>query len=142
MTTDERVIEDIVKQLEITWNTYDSAGCASLFLEDATFIQIYGGQLDGRAAIEASHRCIFDTIYKGSKARFTVRGIRFLRPEVALAFTEAKLTFHDGSAAREIDARPTLTVVKEQRTWQIAALQNTRISEMPAAAAAANRLAK
>jgi uncharacterized protein (TIGR02246 family) len=142
MTTDEKAIEDIVKQLEITWNTYDSAGCASLFSEDATFIQIYGGQLDGRAEIEASHRCIFDTIYKGSEARFTVRSIRLLRPEVAIAFTEAKLKFHDGKQAREIDARPTLTVVKEQGKWQIAALQNTRISEMPAAAAAASRLAK
>ena len=80
MTTEERAIDGIVKRLESTWNTYDSAGWAALFAEDANFIQIYGGQLEGRAAIEASHRCIFDTIYKDSSARFTVRDIRLFAP--------------------------------------------------------------
>jgi hypothetical protein len=32
-------------------------------------------------------------------------------------------------------------MVKEQEKWQIVALQNTRISEMPAEAQAASRLA-
>ena len=71
MTKDENACEEIVRQLETAWNAYDSAGWAALFAENANFIQIYGGQLEGRAAIEASHRCIFDTIYKDSNATFT-----------------------------------------------------------------------
>ena len=110
-------------------------------MEDATFIQIFGGQLDGRAAIEAAHRAIFDTIYKGSRATFTVRGIRFLRPDVALIFTRAHVDFFEANEPREIDTRPTLTVVKDQSAWRIAAFQNTKISPVPAAAQAAARLA-
>src|SRR5439155_6750342 len=126
---------------EIAWNAYDSVSIAALFVEDANFIQIYGGQLDGRTAIEAAHRHIFDTIYKGSHATFTLRNTRFLRPDVAIVFARAHVKFREGNEAREIETRPTLIVVKEQDKWQIVAFQNTKISEVPAAAQAAARLA-
>ena len=84
MTSDEKAIHDIVRQLENTWNASDSKGWASLFAEDATFIHIYGGQLDGRAAVEGAHRAIFDTIYKGSRMSAEIRNIRLLRPDVAV----------------------------------------------------------
>ncbi len=141
MTTEESAIQEIVKHLENAWNAYDAEGWAAHFAEDAAFIQIFGGQLDGRAAIEGSHRAIFDTIYKGSKASFTLRSIRFVRPDVAVVFTHAHVKFDEGGQPREIEARPTMVLVKEQAKWQIVAFQNTRISEMPAAAQAARRLA-
>jgi uncharacterized protein (TIGR02246 family) len=141
MTTDEQAVHDILKQLETAWNASDSKGFAAPFVEDANFIQIFGGQLDGRPAIEASHRHIFETIYKGSHARFLPRSVRFVRPDVALVFVQSHLKFNEGAEVREIDTRPTLIMVKEQGKWQIVALQNTRISEIPAVAQAAGRLA-
>lgn len=141
MTTDEIAIQDIVKQLEVSWNEYDSDNYAAAFAEDAAFIQIFGGQLDGRAAIEASHRYIFDTMYKGSHLSFVLRDIRFLRHDVAIAFARAYLTFSEGGEKREMETRPTLIVVKGKAGWQIVAFQNTRVSAMPAAAQAASRLA-
>lgn len=141
MTADEAGIQDVVKQLEDAWNAHDSKSWAAHFAEDATFIQIFGGQLDGRGAIEGSHRAIFDTIYKGSHASLTLRSIRFVRPDAAVAFTHAHLKFHEGGQPREIETRPTMILVKEQSKWQIMALQNTKISEVPVAAQAARRLA-
>jgi uncharacterized protein (TIGR02246 family) len=141
MTKDEGAIQDILKQLETAWNAYDSVSFAAAFAEDADFIQIFGGQLDGRPAIEASHRHIFDTIYKGSHASFALRSIRFVRPDVAIVFSQAQVNFHEGKEAREIKTRPTLIVVKQEATWQIVAFQNTKISEVPTAAQAAARLA-
>ena len=138
MTADEKAIEDILKELESAWNASDSKAWASHFAEDATFIHIYGGQLDGRAAIEAQHRLIFDTIYKGSRATFTVRNMRLLRPDVAVMWTRGLVVTAQGN---EVDTRPTMVVVKEQGKWQIMAFQNTRISEVPAAAQAAANLA-
>ena len=67
MTTDEQALSQIVAKLEEAWNAGDSAAFASYFTDDATFIHIFGGQLDGRTAIQAIHRQIFDTIYKGSR---------------------------------------------------------------------------
>ena len=97
--------------------------------------------MDGRPAIEAAHRHIFETIYRGSHAAFVLRSIRFLRPDVAVVFARAHVKFKEGNEEREIETRPTLIVVKEQEKWQIVAFQNTKISEVPAAAQAAARLA-
>lgn len=141
MTAHESAIQDILKQLEDAWNSYDSVSFAALFVEDANFIQIFGGQLDGRTAIEASHRVIFNTIYRGSHASFTLRSVRFLRPDIAIVFARAHVQFKEGSETREIETRPTLIVVKEEAKWQIVAFQNTKISEVPTAAEAAARLA-
>ncbi len=141
MTADEQVFQGILQQLETAWNRYDSIGFAAAFAEDANFIHIFGGQLDGRAAIEAAHRNIFETIYRGSDARFVLRSARFLRPDVAVVFARAHVNFKEGKEGREIETRPTLIVVKEGDKWQIVAFQNTKISEVPAAAQAAARLA-
>jgi uncharacterized protein (TIGR02246 family) len=137
MTKDEAAIQDILKQLETAWNAYDSTSFAAAFAEDANFIQIFGGQLDGRPAIEAAHHHIFNTIYKGSHAIFQLRSIRFVRPDVAIVFSRAQVNFSEG----KIETRPTLIVTKEESAWQIVAFQNTKISDVPSAAQAAARLA-
>src|SRR5215831_18728348 len=116
---DEQVIQEILQQIERAWNHYDSVSLAAVFAEDANFIHIFGGQLDGRAAIEAAHQVIFDTLYKGSHAGFMLRSIRFLRPDVAVAFCRAQVKFTQNNEPREIETRPTLIVVKEQQKWQI-----------------------
>jgi len=141
MTTDEHAIADILKRLEIAWNAGDSGAFATPFADNADFIHIFGGQLEGRPAVEASHRVIFDTIYKGSRASFMLRNIRFLRPDVAIVFARAHLEFHEGVEKRHLDTRPTLVMVREKTKWQILVFQNTKVSEMPAAAEAASRLA-
>jgi len=141
MTADERAIQAILQQFETAWNAYDSVSFAASFAEDANFIHIFGGQLDGRTAIEAAHRVIFDTIYRGSHASFMLRSIRFVRPDVAVVFARAHVKFKENNETREIETRPTLVVVKEQAKWQIVAFQNTKISEVPSAAQAAARLA-
>ena len=141
MTTDEAAIQAILEQFETAWNAYDSVSLAALFAEDANFIHIFGGQLDGRTAIEAAHRVIFDTIYRGSHASFMLRSIRFVRPDVAVVLARADVKSKENSEMREIETCPTLIVVKEQAKWQIVAFQNTKISEVPTAAQAAARLA-
>jgi uncharacterized protein (TIGR02246 family) len=141
MTTDEQAVQNILQQFETAWNHYDSVSIGALFVEDATFIHIFGGQLDGRSAIEASHRVIFDTIYKGSIATFTLRSIRFVRPDVAVVFARAQVKCKEGGSRPEIETRPTLVVVKEQAMWRVVAFQNTKITEVPIAAQAAAQLA-
>ena len=141
MTTDERAIQEILERFEGAWNRYDSVSIAVLFGEDATFIHIFGGQLDGRAAIETAHRVIFDTIYKGSHASFTVHSVRLVRPDVAVVFARAHVQFEEGEERREIETRPTLVALREQGKWQVVAFQNTKISEVPTAAQGAARRA-
>ena len=141
MTSDEQSIHEILKQLEAAWNASDSRRWTSFFANNANFIHIFGGQLDGHAAIEGSHRVIFDTIYKGSRLSIESRSIRFVRPEVAVVFARMHLELAQGAPMPDFDTRPTMVMAKEQGKWQIDFLQNTRISEIPAAAQAAAGLA-
>ncbi|HEY7303855.1 MAG TPA: SgcJ/EcaC family oxidoreductase [Bryobacteraceae bacterium] len=133
MTTDEQMIRELPKQLQDAWNAGDSTAFAAPFADDAVFIHIYGGQIDGRTAIQQAHRAIFEGIYKGSSNQYTIRSVRFIRPDVAIVRLDAQVRLHEGSQPQEILSRPTLFVTKENGQWIIQGFQNTRISEMRAA---------
>ena len=129
MTTEEPRLHQVVERLEVAWNNYDSVAWAALFAEDADFIHILGGHFHGRDAAEQGHRQIFDTIYKGSRNSYTVEGVRFVRPDVAIVFIRAHLKWYRSGAEQNIDARPTLVAHKKDNgQWEIVAFQNTLIT--------------
>ena len=130
MTDDERALHGMVYQLEQARNAADGAAFAAPFTEDADFIHILGGYYTGHAAIEAGHRMIFGTIYKGSTVRYSVEKIRFLRSDVAMVFLRQYLQFFEDGHARELEGRPTIVAQQVEGKWKIAAMQNTRISEV------------
>ena len=134
MTSEERALHGLVYQLEAAWNAEDGTAFAAAFTDDADFVHILGGYYTGRAAIEAGHRMIFGTIYKGSTVHYSVEKIRFVRPEVAIVFLRQHLEFFEGGESRELDARPTAFTEKIDGRWKIVAMQNTRISEAGGAA--------
>jgi len=129
MTSDEKALHEMVYQLEAAWNAADGAAFAEAFAEDADFIHILGGYYKGRAAIEAGHRMILGTIYKGSTVRYSVERIRFVRPDVAVVFLRQYLQFYEGGSRTELEARPTLIADRSEGKWRIVLLQNTRITE-------------
>ncbi len=135
MTSEERALHGVVYQLEAAWNAADGPAFVAAFADDADFIHILGGYYTGRAAIEAGHRMILGTIYKGSTVHFSVEKIRFVRPDVALVFVRQHLDFSENGEPRELDARPTILAENVGGAWKIIAVQNTRISEAGGAAA-------
>ena len=130
MTNEERALHGMVYQLEQAWNSADAAAFAASFSEDADFIHILGGYYTGQAAIEAGHRMIFGTIYKGSTVRYSVEKIKFVRPDVAVVFLRQFLHFLEDGGARDLETRPTIVAEKSDGGWHIVMLQNTRISDV------------
>ena len=124
----EEAIRDLVKWLEMSWNSGASAGFATAFAEDADFVTVLGMHHTGRSAIEAGHRHLFDTTYKGSRTAYIVEKIRSVGPEVAIVFLRQRLELRD---AKVLEARPTLTMVRNGERWHIAVLQNTLVAEKP-----------
>ena len=137
---DEQNLRDIVSGLEAAWNGGDSVAWAGFFAEDADFIHILGGHFNGRTAIERGHRAIFDTIYKGSTNKFTVKKVRFIGPATAVVFVLAELKVSQEGLPPVLHARPTLVAQKTPDGWKIVAFQNTMITP-EAASAGNNRLA-
>jgi len=129
MTNDEKSLHEMVYQLEAAWNAADGQSFAEAFAEDADFIHIIGGYYTGRPAIEAGHRMILGTIYKGSTVRYSVEKIRFVRPDIAIVSLRQYLQFHEGGSPTDLEARPTIFAEKRDGHWQIVNMQNTRITE-------------
>jgi uncharacterized protein (TIGR02246 family) len=123
------------------WNAGDGAAWAASFAENADFVDIRGADYQGRAAIQAGHQQIFDTIYKGSQIAYHIDHVRFVRSDVASAFLHARLRnersvaandpqreAHVGSTIGEDQARPTMILAKTLDRWEIVAFQNTRVA--------------
>lgn len=139
---DDRAIREIVAACEAAWNASDSAAFTARMADDVDFINVLGDRHKGRVAIERGHRHIFDTIYKDSRVHYTVDAVRFLRPDVALAFIHARLQSklppgaiasasretQIGTAMQESQARPTMILTKDAGQWRIAAFHNTSIA--------------
>ena len=141
MTQDEQSIHDIVSRMEDAWNAGDAAGFAAPFTEDADFINVLGDHHQGRPNIEAGHAYIFRTIYRGSRNRYQVEGVRFPTPDTAIAFVSSMLEHNlatrpddrnrdgkVGEARQNGRARPTLFLKKHGSGWRIVALQNTMVA--------------
>lgn len=122
---DEAAMRENVSHLETGWNTKSGALFAKPFAEDADYVVINGMYIKGRAVIEKAHQQIFDTIYKDTKIKLTVKQIRFLRPDVAVVHVSG----HRDGPTKELtqDAMLTTVMTKENHGWTIAAFQNTGV---------------
>ncbi len=124
--SDEAVIRESVKQMETGWNTKSGAVFAKPFAEDADYVVINGMYIKGRAAIEAGHQRIFDTIYKDTTLSLTVKQIRFLRSDVAVVHVSGQRVGPTKDVVN--DAMITVVMTKEKQGWVIAAFQNTGVA--------------
>lgn len=126
---DDAAIRAIIAGLEASWNAADGAAYGRAFAEDADFVPIYGQFFTGRAAIAAGHQQIFDTVYRGSRNRGEIEGLRALAPGVALARVKWCLRVPDGAAEREGWSRNSIVLTRGDAGWEIAAFHNTLIVE-------------
>jgi uncharacterized protein (TIGR02246 family) len=126
-TEDEARIRAIVAHVERGWNTHDGRTFAESFADDADYVVVDGRYIKGRPTIAAGHQQIFDTIYQASATSATVRSIRFLRDDIAIAHVEWHLTLRQGDLPQAGLAISTLVLAKAGGEWSISAFQNTRI---------------
>jgi uncharacterized protein (TIGR02246 family) len=124
---DEAAIRAIVQSVQDGWNAHDGKAFAAPFTADADYVIVNGDYIKGRDAIEKGHTQIFSTIYKDSRNAATVRSVRFIRPDVAVAHVEWNLEYSMGGGTRKGHAINTMVLTKEGGKWGIAVFQNTPI---------------
>ncbi|SDS51567.1 conserved hypothetical protein [Friedmanniella luteola] len=80
----ETVALEVLARLEKAWNDGDGEAFGSNFAPDASFVNIRGEHIVGRAGIAAGHAAILATIYAGSVNRMQlVRAIELVDGTVA-----------------------------------------------------------
>jgi uncharacterized protein (TIGR02246 family) len=125
---DERIVSDLIAELENAWNAGDGSAFAQPFARDADFVNIRGEHFRTREVIAKGHQAIFNTIYKGSVVRYQVTGVRAIAAGILVAHVKTTLKAPTGPLAGEHRSLFTVVLVQHQDAWRIEAFHNTLIT--------------
>jgi uncharacterized protein (TIGR02246 family) len=135
---DRTSIDALVADLDRAWAEQDADRWAAHYLPDAEFINILGRVMPDAKAMRARHHEIFTGVFAGSRHHGTLRSLRLLTADVAVADVDIEVT---GFRALPPGARETAPGVLRTRMrhvlkkidgrWWIAATQNTAVAPAP-----------
>lgn len=124
--TDE--IRQVIADVERGFNTNDAALMNKHVAADATLVNVMGVRLAGIDDVMAASEAGLAGPLRDQYARYEVRDVRFVRPDVALVYKEAYAVTADGEP---IDLDHTMcalyVLVKQDGRWLITARQNTLV---------------
>lgn len=120
---DEAAVMSVLNRLQAAWNDGDAKAWSLEFAPEADFTVWSGLRVRGREAIREGHDFIFKGPYKGTKLDFTVDGVRWIRPDVAIVLTKGKTP--GGKEGDEM--KQTFVISKHGKTWLIDVFQNTKV---------------
>ncbi|WP_278262863.1 SgcJ/EcaC family oxidoreductase [Nocardia sp. AG03] len=127
-TDDIAAIRQIITDTQTAMNTNDAELLTASFAENATVGNAAGMVISGRDALLAANRRGLAGFLKDEYVRYDVTDIRFPRPDVALAYKQARATTPEGEL---IDIEPAMValyvLVKEGGRWWTVARQNTPV---------------
>lgn len=135
---DEQQLKDIIQKLENQWNKDDfSFFTDETYTPDAILINPIGEVWNGQAEIVKGINALSDTRLKHFNSKYTVQGIRFIAPTVALVImhvddlVEQDFNFPDGTkGGTKGDKSENIflhTFVKQNGIWKIASTQATPV---------------
>lgn len=123
--------EAIPRRFVEAWNRRDARMLASVFDEDAEFVNVTGLWWHDRASIERAHAYGLTRIFNRSTLRIVREQVKYLTDEVAVVHARMRLTGQTPVAG--VDApgpRTTIFSFVAHRTpagWRCAAAQNTDV---------------
>lgn len=126
---DEAAIREAMARGAEAFNRHDATAAAAVYASDADLVNVRGDHLQGKAAIETGLARAFSTRYNGARMKRGEVSIRFLRPDVALAYVTNEITVAGEGGGPEVHRELGLRVfVRDGGVWRIAALHNTPIA--------------
>ncbi|MBV9582617.1 MAG: SgcJ/EcaC family oxidoreductase [Chloroflexi bacterium] len=117
--------DGVLDQFRQAWNAGDAVAFGQLFTEDATYVIFRGDVMVGREAIQQAHHEVFTRWQPGTQLIVKRLHARQLDAHTVVLLTIGGI----GSGAIEFDKFQTVTLVRREGRWLIAAFQNTEMSE-------------
>ena len=131
-TTDPRIVAlEVLDRLEQAWNDADGEAFGSNYAPEASFVNIRGEHIVGRAAIAAGHTGIFTTIYAGSVNRMNLARATEISEGIVLAVSVSTLDCPSGPLAGVHTAMSTniiSTTIDGDGRPQIVSTHNTLVT--------------
>ncbi len=135
---DSAAIRGIIADLDSAWAHADAERWAAHYAPDADFINILGMLMPDRESMKARHHDIFTGVFRGSRHTGTLRRLRFLDADVAIADVDVAVTgfasLPPGSRATEpgvLRTRMRHVLARVDGEWRIVTSQNTAILPRP-----------
>lgn len=119
-----------ISNFERAWNSHDMALFASLFADDADFVNIEGTRWRGRAAIVDAHTFVHKTIFKQSRLTIDDTTFKQLSPDIVVARTTLHIEGQTTMQGKPVPGRKAIltnVLVHSGSTWKIVVTQNTLI---------------
>ena len=129
---DEQTIRSMMAAMTDAFSNHDAKTWARYCTPTARLVTVRGESMEGAAEIEKGLTSIFRTRGQTARLRSLDVSVRFLRPDVALAYLTNEmsgLVSADGQpqpAHRELSIR---VLVKDAGVWKIAAFHNTMLPQ-------------
>ena len=122
--------EDIAKEFQEAWNSHEMSALASLFCEDATFVNRFGHYVCGVREIVALHAPIHETIYSDSTMDNEVISTKALGNEAAIVHCWSRLTVGKAHPAgpHAVDTVIQAVLIRQPSGWRIQALENVTLT--------------
>ncbi|MCD6050658.1 MAG: hypothetical protein K0Q55_2061 [Verrucomicrobia bacterium] len=127
---DEAGVRKTVMGFEQAWNTHDMKLLATLFREDAQFINVVGMHWQGRDAIVKAHAIFHDLMFKDCRLKTDLIEARPLGSGYAIAVvttTQDGFTTPSGQIMPKAQTKQTYVLAKGPLGWQFVHGQNVRI---------------
>jgi hypothetical protein len=122
----EEGVRDLVRWLEMSWNSRRERRIRDCVCRGC---RVHQRAWDASQRTQCNRSRPSPTLrhsVQGQPASYLVEKLRFVRPDVVLAFLRQRFKLQDGKV---LEARPTLTLARQGERWQIVALQNTLVAE-------------
>ena len=121
---DEAAIRTIVKHWQQSWESFDASVLAEDFTEDADWQNAFGVRIKGGAKIvEFVSKVVKRPGVQGRQTTWSEPTVRFVRPDVALAYRDYSTVGHKTLNGQEMPQRnthSTWVLTKDGGKWRIA----------------------
>jgi uncharacterized protein (TIGR02246 family) len=128
---DEAAIRKVIVEMTEGFNNHNGKAAARMYTPDARFVSVRGDMMNGQAGIEKGLTSILTTRAKNATQHTLDVTIRFIRPDVALAYVTNELSSLVAPDGQALPAHQELSLrvfVKNDGLWQVAAFHNTMIA--------------
>jgi uncharacterized protein (TIGR02246 family) len=122
--------ENIAEEFQKAWNSHEMAALASLFCEDATFVNRFGHYVRGVQEIISLHAPIHETIYSDSIMENEIIETIALGDNAAVVHCWSRLTVGTAHPAgpHAVDTVILAVLKLQPRGWLIQALENVTLT--------------
>jgi uncharacterized protein (TIGR02246 family) len=122
---DAEVASEIVSGFAGGWNKHDMSALGAVFHDDASFVNVIGTYMRGRADIERNHGFAHAGPYRNSTLGMEVLDARQVVPGLIVAHVRTEVRGDERAPGQVRPALLTFVIERRADVWKIIAAHNT-----------------